>query len=181
MKDGSLSKSALNWTQADVNNQFIAGKAAMMINGPWQIPALERGQGPATTASSRFRCNKAGQVAQAPLGGEVWTVPQTGNADNEKNAAKIVACLNSDENQIAMAAARGTVPSKITLGAEFAEEGTGAWPRSPRRWRRPAPARRASARLAKAATKIYTAVQSALTGEAIPGRTRSSSAASTLS
>jgi len=39
--DGSLSKSSINWAQADVNNQFIAGKAAMMINGPWQLPALK--------------------------------------------------------------------------------------------------------------------------------------------
>jgi multiple sugar transport system substrate-binding protein len=38
--DGSMSKSSINWAQADVNNQFIAGKAAMMINGPWQLPAL---------------------------------------------------------------------------------------------------------------------------------------------
>ncbi|WP_286345161.1 ABC transporter substrate-binding protein [Frondihabitans sucicola] len=40
VKDGSMSKSVVNWTQADVNDQFLAGKTAMMINGPWQIPAL---------------------------------------------------------------------------------------------------------------------------------------------
>ncbi len=40
--DGSMSKSSINWAQADVNNQFIAGKAAMMINGPWQLPALKK-------------------------------------------------------------------------------------------------------------------------------------------
>ena len=34
--EGSVSKSAV-WKQADVNDQFIAGKAAMMLNGPWQI------------------------------------------------------------------------------------------------------------------------------------------------
>ena len=31
---------SLNWTQADVNDQFKAGNAAMMINGPWQFPVL---------------------------------------------------------------------------------------------------------------------------------------------
>ena len=41
MNDGSVSKSALNWTQADVNDQFRAGKAAMMVNGPWQFPTLD--------------------------------------------------------------------------------------------------------------------------------------------
>ena len=39
-EDGSISKAALNWSQGDVNNQFLASKCAMMINGPWQLPAL---------------------------------------------------------------------------------------------------------------------------------------------
>ena len=42
--DGSVSKSVVNWKQSDVNDQFIAGKAAMMLNGPWQIPALTEGE-----------------------------------------------------------------------------------------------------------------------------------------
>ena len=41
VKDGSASKSVLNWTQADVNDQFKAGNAAMMVNGPWQFPVLD--------------------------------------------------------------------------------------------------------------------------------------------
>lgn len=40
IKDGSMSKEVINWTQADVMKQFAAGKIAMMINGPWQIPEL---------------------------------------------------------------------------------------------------------------------------------------------
>ena len=38
--DGSASKSVVNWAQADVNDQFKAGNAAMMVNGPWQFPVL---------------------------------------------------------------------------------------------------------------------------------------------
>ena len=40
-----MSKSSINWAQADVNNQFIAGKAAMMINGPWQLPRSNAAKG----------------------------------------------------------------------------------------------------------------------------------------
>ncbi len=40
LKDGSVSRSVLNWTQADVNDQFRVGNAAMMVNGPWQFPVL---------------------------------------------------------------------------------------------------------------------------------------------
>ena len=42
IKDGSMSKEVINWTQGDVMKQFIAGKVAMMINGPWQIPTMKK-------------------------------------------------------------------------------------------------------------------------------------------
>ena len=35
-----MSKAILNWGQADVLGQFQNGKAAMMVNGPWQIPVI---------------------------------------------------------------------------------------------------------------------------------------------
>jgi multiple sugar transport system substrate-binding protein len=39
---GHMSKGILGWTQGDVKGQFENGKAAMMINGPWQIPVLKQ-------------------------------------------------------------------------------------------------------------------------------------------
>ncbi len=60
--DGSASKSVVNWKQSDVNDQFIAGKAAMMLNGPWQIPALTQGQ------DQLRRGSLPGQYRRADLG-----------------------------------------------------------------------------------------------------------------
>jgi multiple sugar transport system substrate-binding protein len=40
VKDKSMSKEVINWTQSDVMKQFAGGKIAMMINGPWQLPEL---------------------------------------------------------------------------------------------------------------------------------------------
>jgi len=40
VEKGYMSRDIINWTQADANNQFIAGNAAMQINGPWQIPVF---------------------------------------------------------------------------------------------------------------------------------------------
>jgi multiple sugar transport system substrate-binding protein len=40
--DGSMPREVINWTQADTMNQFIAGRAAMMANGPWQVPVIRR-------------------------------------------------------------------------------------------------------------------------------------------
>ncbi|NED82525.1 extracellular solute-binding protein, partial [Streptomyces sp. SID11233] len=37
----SASSAVVTWNQQDVNDQFLAGRAAMMINGPWQVPVLD--------------------------------------------------------------------------------------------------------------------------------------------
>lgn len=41
IEKGYMSKDVINWTQSDVNVQFESGKAAMMVNGPWQISTLK--------------------------------------------------------------------------------------------------------------------------------------------
>lgn len=41
IKEGSWSKECVNWTQSDVNNNFMAGNIAMQQNGPWQIPGIK--------------------------------------------------------------------------------------------------------------------------------------------
>ena len=114
---GSASKSVVTWGQADVNDQFIAGKAAMMLNGPWQIPSLQKAN--ANFGVVSFPINTAGQTSTAPLGGEAWTVPQTGNAAKMRKAADLVKCMNSDENQISRAKDGGLVPTKLTLADKF--------------------------------------------------------------
>ena len=40
IEDGSMSKEIINWTQSDVKEAFASEKAAMMINGPWQVQSL---------------------------------------------------------------------------------------------------------------------------------------------
>jgi multiple sugar transport system substrate-binding protein len=39
---GSLSEQCVGWTQQDVNTRFLNQRAAMQINGPWQIPTLKK-------------------------------------------------------------------------------------------------------------------------------------------
>lgn len=40
IEEGSWTKEVVNWTQSDVNNNFMAGNIAMQQNGPWQIPGI---------------------------------------------------------------------------------------------------------------------------------------------
>ena len=42
IEQGYMSRDVINWTQGDANQQFMNGKAAMQINGPWNVPNIER-------------------------------------------------------------------------------------------------------------------------------------------
>ena len=169
VKDGSASKSVVNWTQADVNDQFKAGNAAMMVNGPWQYPVLN-----ADTSLSYdvipVPAPTAGATVVAPLGGETWTVPQTGDKARQTKAAKIVACLSSDENQMLLAKERQTVPTKTALQARFVTEQPSMKTFSELVANARARTGELGAEWPKAATKIYTAEQAALTGQADPAK-----------
>jgi multiple sugar transport system substrate-binding protein len=167
VSSGSASKSVVNWSQADVRDQFAAGKAAMMINGPWQIPSL------AKTPNIKWEAvqvpvNAQGQTPVAPLGGEVWTVPQTGNKAKQAKSAELVQCISSDENQLALAKERFTVPTKTALAGEYVK----AVPEMAAFTEQVANAQSRTGKLGKewpkTATVMYTAIQLALTDQASP-------------
>jgi len=164
--DGSMSKSSINWAQADVNSQFIAGKAAMMINGPWQLPLLNAAKG--LDFSSVPIPTRTGEPTVAPLGGEAFTIPQTKDAAKMKLAAKFVGCLNAEKMQSTVAGITGNVPTNITAADAWAT----THPQVASFVTTVKTARARTGELGpdwpKAATKIYTAVQLALTGKASP-------------
>lgn len=113
----SASESVLTWTQADVNDQFIAGNAAMMINGPWQFPSLDAANVPYEVDA--IPAPTAGTEIVSPLGGETWTVPKTGDKASTAAAAKIVDCIGSDDSQLALALGRDLVPTRPSLAETF--------------------------------------------------------------
>ncbi|MFD7500176.1 extracellular solute-binding protein [Streptomyces sp. NPDC059850] len=169
VKNGSASKSVVNWGQADVNDQFKAGNAAMMINGPWQFPVLDKEKS-LHYGVVQIPVRKAGGPPVVPLGGETWTVPRTGNAERQAKAAKVVACLNSDKNHLSLASQRQTVPTKTVLMDKFAAE----QPKMKAFIQQVRDARARTGELGKdwpkAATRIYTAIQTALTQGATPAQ-----------
>jgi multiple sugar transport system substrate-binding protein len=167
VSSGSASKSVVTWGQADVNEQFVAGNAAMMINGPWQFPVLAKN--PALHyAVVPIPGPQAGATPVAPLGGETWTIPRTGNKDRQAKAAKIVECLNTDANQLALATNRSTVPTKSALVPQLVAQKPDMAAFSTAVQTARARTGELGADWPKAATRIYTAVQNALTGGAAP-------------
>lgn len=166
VKSGSASRSVVNWTQADVNDQFVAGNAAMMVNGPWQLPVLTQKSslhfgivpipGP-TTADKPV----------TPLGGEVWTVGHS-TPKREAKAVEVLKCLLGGEKSLQWSKAAGYLSSNTVaaeqqgkddpdLAAFVAELGT---------------ARARTAELGvdypKASKALYTALQSSLAGGTAP-------------
>jgi multiple sugar transport system substrate-binding protein len=75
--EGSAPKSVLSWGQNDVANQFVAGSCAMMVNGPWELEAME--------AEAKFDWKVSplpeGVEAASSLGGEQLVISK--NADVE--------------------------------------------------------------------------------------------------
>ncbi|MFE6761707.1 ABC transporter substrate-binding protein [Streptomyces sp. NPDC057689] len=118
LKDGSLSKSTVNWTQADVNDQFMAGNAAMMINGPWQVETLNSKKG-LNWGIAEIPVPKAGDDSVGPLGGGVLTVPNTGDEEREKMSAKIIGCMSGEQEQITYALNSWMVPANAKAAAEW--------------------------------------------------------------
>lgn len=167
VQSGSASSSVVNWSQNDVNDQFIAGNAAMMINGPWNLPKLEAAEG-LNYGVVPVPVPEAGDTSIAALGGETFTVPLNEDGDRMQKAGEFVACITSPENQLKMGLGRGAIPSSTSAAAEaaaevpliagFVEPVANARPRTGllgEDW----PA---------AQTAIYTALQSALTGQLAP-------------
>ncbi|MFJ9181215.1 extracellular solute-binding protein [Streptomyces sp. NPDC102360] len=169
VKDGSASKSVVNWTQADVNDQFAAGNAAMMINGPWQFPVLDSTPG-RHYGVVPVPVPRSGEGVVAPLGGETWTLPKTDNVERQKRAARVVKCLNSDKSQLSLAERRQTVPTRTALSQRFEKQEPAMRPFV--RQVRDARARTGKLGSAwpRAALRIYTAIQSALAAGEPPAR-----------
>ncbi|MFF8971851.1 ABC transporter substrate-binding protein [Streptomyces sp. NPDC014995] len=167
VKSGSMSKSVLNWTQADVHDQFVAGKAAMMVNGPWRISDLNKDKN-LHWGVAPIPVRQEGQTLVTPLGGEVWTVPQTASKARQKKAAEVLACLNNPTNMLAVAKQYFTVPSRAAVASRYAEQvpSMAAFIKSVGSAR--ARTGELGVKWPKAATGIYTAIQAALTGEQTP-------------
>ncbi|SOD62380.1 carbohydrate ABC transporter substrate-binding protein, CUT1 family [Streptomyces zhaozhouensis] len=118
---GSASRSVVNWNQQDVNDQFVSGRAAMMINGPWQVPVLDA-QDDVDWAVASIPVPEAGVDPLPPIGGTVMTVPKNDDRERERNAGRVLNCLNSRENQLAWGERVNNVPTRAEAAAAYREQ-----------------------------------------------------------
>lgn len=82
IKDGSWAKDSVNWTQSDVNNNFMAGNLAMEQNGPWQIPVIKKSAPKLNYGVTVLpKRNANAKQATSILGGENLGAIKKDNAD----------------------------------------------------------------------------------------------------
>ncbi|WP_394831174.1 extracellular solute-binding protein [Pendulispora rubella] len=160
---GGASKSVLNWSQNDVADQFVAGNAAMMINGSWNLARLD-GEKSLHYGVAPIPSPRAGSKSVVALGGEVGAIPLS-NKETQQAAAKVLSCILSEPIMLEWSKAHAYVPAKANVAAKLGEE----VPTMKAFIEEAASAKSRSAELGakypKLAKEVATAVQSALTGQ----------------
>lgn len=171
VKDGSASKSVLQWGQdPDLTQQFLHKTAAMIEDGPWIFPELnaagwkynrEYGIVPIPTKSP-------GGTVVAPLGGETWSLGKSGSSEQQKMAWEWIRGMQKPSVMTHVTSQMYYLPTKPAVTAQylkggpqytvFAEETRTARSRTTQY----------GANYPKVSQAIWTAIQAAITGTATP-------------
>jgi multiple sugar transport system substrate-binding protein len=172
VKDGSASKSVLQWGQdPDLTQQFLHQKAAMIVDGPWIFPELN---------AAGWKYNKqygivsipvrqTGQKVITPLGGETMDIGAGGSAAQQKAAWEWIEGMQKPATMEHVTSQMYYLPTKPAVVAQylkggpeytvFADEIENARPRTTEY----------GANYPKVSQAIWTAIQAAITGTASVG------------
>jgi multiple sugar transport system substrate-binding protein len=163
-KAGQASESNLNANQQDVRDQFLAGTAAMMVNGTWQLPELNK-------AGIKYGVVPLpamdGGPAPSPLGGEFIEVVVSDDA-RQKKAAEFAQCFIDPANLGAWAKGQSYI---LPYAAQAKEQAAADKALEP--WVEAISAARGrtadlGAKYPDTSRALWTAVQEALTGSKTP-------------
>jgi len=169
VKDGSASKSVLNWGQdPDLTQQFLHKTAAMIIDGPWIFPELN---GAGWKYNKQYGIvpipvRQAGQKVITPLGGETMDIGAGGSAAQQKAAWEWIQGMQQPATMAHVTSQMYYLPTKPAVitqylkgGPEytvFAQEIENARPRTTE----------FGDSYPKVSQAIWTAIQAAITGTA---------------
>jgi multiple sugar transport system substrate-binding protein len=128
--DGSASKACLNWSQTPAaSSQFIAGKAAMMVNGPWNFPTLNLNH---MYYGKQFGIvpvpvRVAGQHVIVPLGGEDWMISNSGGSAAQQMAFEYIQGMQTPAKELQLAKLFGYLPGKIAVAQTYLKQAGPEW------------------------------------------------------
>jgi multiple sugar transport system substrate-binding protein len=114
VSSGSASKAVLTWSQPDVATQFGLGHAAMMENGPWELPVLDQQyhlKYGVDYGVVPMPVPQAGAKPVVPLGGEAWAVPASSNTAQVNATVDLLKWLESPAQLVKFDEAFGYIPA----------------------------------------------------------------------
>ncbi len=128
--DGSASKDCLNWSQTPAaSTQFIDGKAAMMVNGPWNFSALAQGK---MFYGKQYGIvpvpvRVPGQHVIVPLGGEDWMISKSGDSATQQMAFEYIKGMQTPAMQLKLAKLFGYLPARISVAKTYVKQAGPQW------------------------------------------------------
>ncbi len=128
--NGSASKACLNWSQTPAaSGQFEAGKAAMMVNGPWNFSGLAQAH---MYYGKQFGIvavpvRVPGQHVIVPLGGEDWMVGNSGSSAAQQLAFAYIQGLQAPAKELPFAKLYGYLPAKQAVAKTYVQQVGAEW------------------------------------------------------
>jgi len=128
--NGSASKDCLNWSQTPAaSTQFIDGKAAMMVNGPWNFPTMNQSK---MFYGQQFGIvpvpvRVAGQHVVVPLGGEDWMISKSGGTAAQQMAFEYINGMQTPAKELQLAKLFGYLPGKIAVAKTYLKQAGPEW------------------------------------------------------
>ncbi|TPQ20878.1 ABC transporter substrate-binding protein [Streptomyces sporangiiformans] len=105
---GSLSEQCVGWNQQDANARFLNQRAAMQINGPWQIPTLKQ-----ANLEWEVVALPRDKTAATCLGGENWVV--MASSDHQDKAWEVLRYTQRPSVLLPYLVAFGNLPARKDL------------------------------------------------------------------
>ena len=169
VKDGSASKSVLQWGQdPDLTQQFLHQSAAMIEDGPWIFPELnaagwkyndQYGIVPIPT-------QKAGQTVVTPLGGETWNIGNSGSSEQQNMAWQWIKGAQVPSVMKHITGLMYYLPTKPAVTAQYLKGGPEYTVFAHETATSRSRTTQYGANYPKVSQAIWTAIQSAITGTA---------------
>jgi len=116
-QEGALPKSTVSEQQNNTAVDFMAGKAAMIVIGPWEFAPFNETKG-LSYGIVPIPVPAAGMSPICPLGGEVWVIPKTTPA-KEALGLKFLKFLTSPASTFSWASQNGEVASQKSVESEL--------------------------------------------------------------
>jgi multiple sugar transport system substrate-binding protein len=114
VQQGVSSRDVVNQCQDEGMNALVQGQTAMIENGPWSFSTLNAAKN-LNWGSFPIPVPSAGDKLIVPLGGEVWTLPKTGDSANEAAAEAFLKWSQTPEILEQFDAKLGYVPVMTSL------------------------------------------------------------------